>query len=80
VTDEAPFVHRSWYVNVGPLCCSVMLLLGWWVSLGAHVSLWPLYVDVHVLWLTFTVQSRARGVYLEGQDREWENFRQELIE
>jgi hypothetical protein len=51
----------SWYWFAGGFCLNIYMLAGNWVSAGLHLSIVPLYIDLHVLWFVVSLMSRARG-------------------
>lgn len=77
--NESPFMFRSWYLFLGPACFTLVLLLGYWLSLGVHLSLRPMYLDIHFLWFIFTVQGKERGEFQQFNDLEWSEVQADLV-
>lgn len=77
--DGAPFFFKSWYLFVGKICFTLVLLLGFWISFGIHISIWPLYVDIHFLWFIFTIQGKSRGEFQKSNDLEWHDCHMEEL-
>ncbi len=79
--NSAPFKFGSWYLFLGPVCFTLVLLLGYWLSFGLHLSIRPLYLDIHFLWFIFTIQGKDRGRFQQENDAEWvEAQSEELVE
>jgi hypothetical protein len=69
----------SWQLCLGKLSINILMLAGAWISLGIHVSMVPLYVDVHFLWFIVTFQSRARGDAQKENESEWLADNREIV-
>ena len=54
-------LEGSWWLTLGPIGISLYLLAGRWVSLGVHLSIVPLYLDIHCLWFVTSIMSRKRA-------------------
>jgi hypothetical protein len=78
--SNAPEIQGSAYLYLGPLCITFYWLIGFWLSAGVHLSLWPLYADIHILWITITLQSRKRGEAMERCDKEYFENEKEVAE
>lgn len=55
----------SWWIYLGPITLSVYMLAGRWISCGIHLSVVPLYIDLHMLWFVISLMSttRAKEIY-----------------
>jgi hypothetical protein len=62
----------SRYWLFGPLCINMYTLAGAWLSAGLHLSIVPLYADIHVGWWIVSVMSRERGEWLHQTEAEYE--------
>lgn len=56
------------WLDLGPISIELSTLAGFWVSLGIHLSISPLYVDFHVGWWCLSIMSRRRGVEIRGYE------------
>lgn len=65
-------IQRTRWVDVGPVSVNVYTLAGPWLSAGMHVSVVPLYVDVHIGWWVISVMSRKRGEWIREAEESYE--------
>ena len=63
------FFNFSKYWYLGRLCVNVYALAGTWISFGVHLSIVPLYIDLHILWFVITLMSNKRGVEIHGEEK-----------
>lgn len=75
--NDAPFRFASKHIFLGPICISLTMILGYWLSLGIHVSIVPAYVDIHFLWFVVTLQGKERGKFQEENENEWKEVYEE---
>lgn len=62
-------VEGSWWLYLGSLAVSIYLLAGRWISLGIHISIVPLYVDIHFLWFVISIMSLKRAQeFYDGEE------------
>lgn len=54
-------MERQDWINLKPIYISIYTLSGFWFSLGIHISIIPLYFDIHLLWWTISVMGEKQA-------------------
>ena len=68
---DTTLYEGSHYWYIGRLCISLYTLAGLWCSLGVHVSIVPLGLNVHIGWFILSLCTKEQG--LEMQEAEYAN-------
>lgn len=64
------FAYR-WLI-LGDIAIELTTLAGLWASLGVHLSIWPLYIDIHFLWWILSIMSKERSIEIRGYEEAYE--------
>jgi len=64
------FKYRWWML--GPVAVELTMNAGLWLSLGIHLSIKPLYVDIHFLWWILSIMTEARAKRIQGYEAMYE--------
>lgn len=64
-------IVRTWWPVHYPVAVNVVMIGGWWLSLGVHIDIIHVRIDLHVLWFEISVMRPADGEDYRAKEIEY---------